>query len=136
MKHGIASLLLMFAFSHTVHADILFPIEENPEVSLCHPSERPELTRDVARSLRSAQADVKCGNYDAAREKIYYALDGIDQLDQSTATELGWCYSKDNCRGAKVSAVKTKKADCANTGIAESWQRVDPTPGTCEDIVP
>jgi hypothetical protein len=144
MKHGFASLLLAFAFSHTVSADVLFPIEETPienapveerPVELCHPGERSELSRDVVRAIRGAQADVKCGNYEQAREKLYFALEGLDELDAGTATELGWCYSKDNCKGAKVSAVKTKKADCKNTGIGESWQRVDPTPGTCEDIV-
>jgi nucleoside 2-deoxyribosyltransferase len=138
MKHGLAAFLLMFAFSHSTFADGLFPIEEFPieEETFCHPGERSELTRDVVRTIRSAQASVKCGNYAEAREKLFYALDGIDELDTGTATEIGYCYSKDNCRGAKVSGVKMKKADCKTSGIGESWQRTDPTAGSCEDVVP
>ena len=145
MKHGLAAFLLMFAFSHSTFADGLFPIEEFPieeapveeaPVEFCHPGGKSELSRDVVRTIRSAQASVKCGNYAEAREKLFYALEGIDELDTGTATEMGYCYSKDNCRGAKVSASKMKKADCKTSGIGESWQRTDPTAGSCEDVNP
>lgn len=121
MKQALAILVLSLFFAGTAHADIIS----------CNLEKKSKLERRVAHSIRAAQQSLDCGDHMATYENLITALQQLDEVMAGGAT--GYCYSKDSCRGAKVSGQKVTRAECEATGVGESWQQVDPL-GACTDI--
>jgi hypothetical protein len=135
MKHVLALLLFTLAFTGTAQADVLFPIDEidiieEKPVNSCNLEKKSKLHRVVAQIIRDAQSSLKCGDYEATYEALLGALQGVEDL---MIASTGYCYSKANCKGAKVSGQKVTKAECEATGVGASWQQVDPL-GACINI--
>lgn len=131
MIRGITLFLFAGIFSQLAQADLVrneFPIKREP-IKLCAPSPDREVQSAVESALASAQTSLKCGDYQKAYEEILVALEGVEYLQ---AAARGYCYSKPNCKGAKVSSQLVTQSQCKATGIGESWH---PFPsGTCVNL--
>ena len=131
----LSFLLLLGTFKLFAYEPTRVPNFEDMEYrygEMCRPTENREMNSLVNKQLKVASSSFNCGNLkeaiialDQAKEMIYLLME--------RAGESGNCFSKKNCGRPKVTGGWTSREACEAAG-GSSWQRVNPTWGSCINL--